>query len=339
MSQLRCATYSVLISLVIVPAVIVQPVSSGADAKASLPVVCSLEQPVVFAHGRVKASVAAQASKGLQYRWKATAGGFVSDATSGLSKESAGATVVWDANGVAAGNYTLTATATSASGGFGECSLSILVNEESEHRGAYEPAGLGAEAMRALLVKGRSERSGYGLYSYILFAARPDAGNTERYREVLKSYLALEGVDLETYFKLGQLNITYVPVIAEPQEDPPTLDAVMAQYDYSRARFLLSSLPPQTGDGPFLVSTVQPLKGPGTATGPYLVQNLSTVPVSVIPLWMKQFRSETTQQRVWEGKSIGTMALQMRTAIAIAAEGLPMTQKAVSGWIVLTAKQ
>jgi hypothetical protein len=338
MSQLRCAIYSALIPFIILPAAIGQPVSSGGDAK--LQVVCSLEQPVVSSHGRVTASVVVSALKGSLYRWKATAGGFASDAASGsgLSKQGAGATVVWDADGATAGTYTLTATVTNASGSSGDCSLSVLVSEEAVNRDASSTSGLGAEAMRALLVKGRAERNGYGLYSYILFAARPDAANTERYREVLKSYLGLEGVNLETYFKLAQLNITYVPVIAEPLEDPPTLDSVMAQYDYSRARFLLSSLPPQAGDGPFLVSSIQPLKGPGTATGPYLVQNLSTVPVSVIPLWMKQFRSETTQQRVWEGKSIGTMALEMRTAIAIAAEGLPMTQKAVSGWIVLTTK-
>jgi hypothetical protein len=54
---------------------------------------------------------------------------------------------------------------------------------------------------------------------------------------------------------------------------------------------------------------------------------------------MQQFRSQTTQQRVWEKKTIGNMALKMRTAIAIAAEGLPTVQKAVAAMITLTSER
>ena len=305
-----------------------------------LQVVCSLEQPVVWAQGQVSAAVLVAAPKGsrVRYLWTATAGGFVAKPGSQarLNKQGDEATVQWSPNGAAPGVYTVTVQVTNATGASGSCSLDALVKEKKQRRDASDGGELGSEAARALLVKGRTERKGYGLYSYILFAARPDASNSDRFHAVLKSYLNLENVNLEANFRLAQLNVTYVPVTAAPQEDPPTLSSFLAQYDYSRARFLLASLPREEGDGPFIVSSVLPLQGPGTETGPYIIQNLSTVPVSVIPLWMKQFRSQTTQQRVWERKTIGNMALELRTAIAIAAEGLPMVQKAVSSLIVIT---
>ena len=50
---------------------------------------------------------------------------------------------------------------------------------------------------------------------------------------------------------------------------------------------------------------------------------------------MQQFRSQTTQQRVWQNRSIGNLALNMRTILAVAAKGLPMVRQAVSEWIVI----
>ena len=44
-------------------------------------------------------------------------------------------------------------------------------------------------------------------------------------------------------------------------------------------------------------------------------------------------RSQTTQQRVWQKRAIGTLVLNLRTVIAVAAEGLPITMEATKKWI------
>ena len=212
--------------------------------------VCSLDRPVIGRHqaaGITAYSVGPAA--GRHYRWHAAAGSF--------TMPSDPASVTWSPGGAAPGTYRLSV---SVSGGAGACAVDVLVTEAARAAPAA-PGNLGSEAERDLLVRGSQEHDGYGLYSYILLASRPDDGNRDRYRAVVESYLRLEDVNLPMYFPTAELNVTYVPVEAAPVR-PPDADWVLDHYDYARARFLLSRLGIRDGDGPFIVSALHPLGAP-----------------------------------------------------------------------------
>lgn len=295
-------------------------------------VVCGADRPVAAPNGSVEVSAVTDvpAADPPQFRWTASAGGFRGRTG---QRQATGGAVSWSPDGAKPGPYLLSVTLSGASGSVGRCSVEVLVVRTLRSAGAPAADELGSQAERAMLPQGTAERPGYGLYSYILFGTRPDDASRDRFRAVLKEYLRLEDTQLESYFKTEALNITYVPVGAgsNPQAD---VDWLIDHYDYARARFLLSRLRPgdREGDGPFIVSALRPL---GSDAGPtsYLVQNLSTVPLEMVPNWMRAFRTQTTQQRVWQSRSIGGLALNLRTVIAVAGVGLPSVKESVKSWI------
>ena len=308
--------------------------TAQAAAGAPFAIVCSLDQPVIGRQEAVEAEVFADTAAGasLQYLWKAGAGAFVP----GARREASDQKISWTPAGAAPGTYRLTVRATGPAGSSGGCTLDVVVVEAVRSASGASAGGLGSEAERDLLVRGSQEAERYGLYSYILLGSRPDDSNSERFAAVLQSYLALEQIRLETHFKTNELNATYVPVDKAPT-DNLSVPWLLDHYDYSLSRFLLRRLQILDGDGPYIVSALHPLGGEDSPEtfkkGTYIFQNLSTVPVSVIPLWMKQFHNQTSQQRVWQNRSISDLALNMRTILAVASEGLPMVRQAVSEWI------
>jgi hypothetical protein len=334
----------------------IRPTAAEVPAQLGGPVVlvCRIDKPIVSNHEAVNATVFTDAPNRELFRYQWTVDGGlvtqVSESGSAFSIEDIGkqpidATIRWDPNGAEPGAYTLSVKVQLPDGSVSGCSLDVFVT--SDVRSSELPAGgddLGREAVRALLVKGNKEKKGYGLYSYILLAARTDESNRERYAAVLGQYLILETQSLESKAPLAKLNKTYVPIESLPPEpDKPGLTWVLDYYDFGTARDLLMHVPRKEdvsrrqrvteGDGPYVVSCVKPLcdqKGEQKC----LVLNFSATPVSVIPYWMKLFRSQTTQQRVVQGDPIGTLMLNLHTWIAVAAEGLPIVLYAASSEIV-----
>ena len=128
----------------------------------------------------------------------------------------------------------------------------------------------------AFLVGNQAEGAGYGLYSYLLFGAPPNAANRNLYLQAISA--CIRGMpDIKSLEDAGfdrhELNVTYL-LISEPlprafsRESglaPHTITLldqwILDHYDYTRARSLLRFLRDARRDGPYIISTLNPLRG------------------------------------------------------------------------------
>jgi hypothetical protein len=192
------------------------------------------------------------------------------------------------------------------------------------------------ETGRSFLQKGFPETPGYGLYSYILFGATPTGATKERYLRTIDAYLNIPQIaTLEEYLPTCKLNITYLP-LTDPPHSKPEAEWILNHYDYARARILLQALSGTHRTGPYIVSTYKPLSGVTKLSGQYLYQDLSSAPAPIVTLWIKEFLTQTEQERFWEERTAMHCVLEIRKAIGIAAEGLPEVKKSLStviNWI------
>lgn len=297
-------------------------ISLGAGAAAAaepLPLVCSADTPTVPLGGKValKAWGRSPGGRALRYTWGATAGKI----------EGRGAEARWSLAELRPGTFAASVTATDGESTSTECLVRVTVRRDAE------PRGLSRETGRSLLPAGQAETAGYGLYSYLLLGAPPSEASRERYLKAIEAYLALipDVASLEEYVQRGELNVFYLPVRGTP---PSALTAQWAldNYDYARARSLLRGLPEPNRDGPYILAAFKPV-GAGAASGPYLFQNLSSVPPHLAASWVKEFLNQAAQERFWEEKTAVQLAQRMRATVGIMGSGLPEVKKALDGWI------
>lgn len=288
-----------------------------------LTVVCSSEKPAVVPGETisVRAYVSSDNVKSMQYTWSATAGTIVGH----------GSEVRWDFSGVIPDKYHAYVQVKDSIGRSTTCSTQVVVWLPLTGRDPVK------ETVRSLLVRGKAEEDGYGLYSYLLFGSRPsDSTSRQRYCKAIEAYLNLIndiGI-MEEYYENNELNITYLPVDSAPTTTI-SVDWVLEHYDYGRARALLNAIPGDLRNGPYFISTLEPLSGRTVLLGQYLYQNLSAVPAdaNLIPLWVKAFLNQAAQERFWEENRAEMFTLELRTTISILAEGLPEVRRALEDWI------
>ena len=192
-------------------------------------------------------------------------------------------------------------------------------------------------------LKGKeAEESGYGLYSYLLFGSHPSDANRSLYRQVISATVRVEKIkDLEEEgFPRRQLNVTYIPV-RDSFPNPETVlspDQILTHYNFSRAAFLLMSVPGIQKTDSYIISSFHPLSGQKTPSGPFLVQNLSSIPPDrddLIDLWIKTYFDRANQPNLWDKRTLSIVVAKLRTAIAVAAKGIPEVKKALKYWIKL----
>jgi hypothetical protein len=298
----------------------------GAGAQRPIEVACTPSTPIVTAPAtiRVRAWSDAPDTSTITFRWAATAGRVAGT----------GPDVEWTIAAAEGGTrppYRATVRADSADGGSGTCTVEVWPTTTG--RGPAPPPAP-REAGRGLLVSGTQARNGYGLYSYLVLGASPTDATRERYLQTISAVwsLAPDLIELERYLEPRQLNAMLVPVVM-PGSGAVSPQWVLDNYDYARARVLLRAVGRTGRDGPYLISSLQPLDGATAATGPHLFQDLSSIPPTLATAWTREFLNQAAQQRFWEERTGAVLGLKMRTTIRVLATGLPDVQRSLGEWI------
>jgi hypothetical protein len=286
-----------------------------------LELTCSAQTPTVPLGGTVtvKAFGRSPAGRALRYTWTVTAGRI----------EARGAEARWSLAELRPGTFAASVTAADGMSVSAECLVRVTVRRDAT------PRGMSRETGRFFLVAGQPETAGYGLYSYLLLGAPPSEGSRERYLKAIEAYLSLipDVASLEEYVPRGELNISFMPVRGAPAA-VVTAQWVVDNYDYARARSVLRVLPGSNRDGPYIVAAFKPLGGTASAaTGPYLFQDLSSVPPHLAASWVREFLNQAAQERFWEERKGAQLAQRLRATVGIMGAGLPEVRKSLDTWI------
>jgi hypothetical protein len=298
---------AILFALVIVLGSFGAGVDTASGAELS-PVACSPERPLIQKGEAVRLRVWAFTARGepLTYEWVVNAG-----TVSGTGSE-----VNWELGSVTPDSYEATAYVSHPSGETGKCTIRILVEPEGR-----SPATITGWSF---LLKGDKETDGYGLYSYILFGSRPAEATRERFLKALEAYITLQEsvASLEASgIKRRSLNVTYVPVTKKFNEKGrPTAVWLLENYDFARARAILSLLPgPYRTEGPYIVSRLERLGTSDPVQGNYLYQDLSIKEPKVIAGYAREFLNQAAQERFWEKRTAKNIALNLQNTLFLMA--------------------
>jgi len=282
--------------------------------------VCSSDTPIAAVGTSVAVRAWALPKDGAapSYTWTVDVGKIV-----GTGRE-----VQWDFSKVPSNPepHLATVSVTVPSGSMGSCSVRVI---------AVTGRRAGRAPTRSFLVKGKNpERPGYGLYSYFLLGSKDLP--RERCLLAIRAYLAaLTDVERQHDLPSAELNVAYLPVGGAAPPDF-TAEWLLDHYDYAKAQALLHVLPDVLTEGPYIVSTLKPLSSYTRRPDHYLFQDLSIVPTEpsdLISWWVREFIHQSAQERFWEPRTGGLLALKIRTTIAVLAIGLPDVQKSIASWV------
>ena len=102
-------------------------------------------------------------------------------------------------------------------------------------------------------------------------------------------------------------------------------DNVLAVYDYTAARILLSKVQQAHQQGPYLLSVLPPLSDAGTSA--YLWEDLTGVVPQLAWDRIKVFTYLAAQRRTWSQESLQRFGLTLRNLIAVGGKVTPDVMK------------
>lgn len=315
------------------------------------PLVCSPDTPILIGAETSVAlkvwSIADAGEKGLTSRWTALQGH--------IGRHDG--EVRWDLNGLKPGTYQVTVTVDDSLGNTPSCSIQVIVPKSLSGSTVVEYDALRAGPKylitRTFLLPNKLEEPGYGLYSYLLFSTPPDPADAtmfERYVKILEVYLRLlEPLSrFEHEIQPSQLNVTHVPVKAVSADAWVELASLTSQedtrkwaewlvehYDYARGQIMLHRAGLTNREGPYLLSSLNPL-GRHPVARPFLIQDLSGIPPEQAGDWLKEFINQTAQERFWEPRALSQLTLKMKAIVThFFHRAPPLAERAILGIIVM----
>lgn len=188
---------------------------------------------------------------------------------------------------------------------------------------------------RSFITPDQSEKASHGLYRYLLFGSRPTAANRDRYVKAIRAYMNIIArlEQSESLRSPEQLNVTFLPLSSLPDRavDISADKLLDDYYDFVEARRLLDRLPHRLLlRGPYIVSLREPLSTVSVASGDYLLQNLSRVPPYLVEWWVELFLEQASRERFWEQNFVTAFIRDLRTSVAVLAEGVPELRRSLN---------
>jgi hypothetical protein len=177
----------------------------------------------------------------------------------------------------------------------------------------------------SFLASGQDEEAGFGLYSYVLL--RRPASDADKRRNLLAvQSLIMRIPPVKAFLRQGvvkpNLNVTYIP-LRQGASGEPEPQWVVDNYDYDRSGVLLTLIGLDSGPGPYIISVLRPLAGGQVAPEHCLRQDMSSVParLDLMTAWISTFTQRAAQKYFWNDDALSHLRLELRTDIAIVAEG------------------
>lgn len=322
-----------LIVVMLHPQTVVAQVDSQ---KIKMDLICLTDRPAILEGEVTRLQAWALAPDGtpiagpVSFAWQATEG----------SIQGSGSDVQWNLakitikDGELHRKVAATVKATAISVGDATCAVEVFIGKRQPdgHTDPDRGPGGGLRSARRYLEPNKKEEAGFGLYSYLLFPARPGSEEEKaRYLKTLEACLrVMETVEdhVSHHKRRSELNATHIPVKTLPKEAKLLTDwaaNVLDVYDYTAAQHLLDKLDKSYQRGPYIVSVVKaPLSVQSEPVQEYLLQDFTGKVPELISQVFDRFISRAAQQTKWvTDDSFRGFWIDLRNLAAIVGNAVP----------------